>query len=435
MKAGVLRAARPGDASRIRVLLEPRAWAERTNPGASRDQDRARHRLNVVPGVAVTVTVMAQFEDAAIGWGIFRGRRGSVSRSQLNQALRARGRKPISDRTYSHYQKLMRLGYTEYVSINRLDVRHANESIFDVSDRSRYLELSISDPGRLVVPRGQLMVELSGTIERVSEGFALLRVRRTAQAVEIAKATKYNKGVLVFEQVGVERAVRVVEGVSRGRAFSLLLEFRSLLETDLIVDESPFPQHSSRLEVDLGPDASLYRIIQTVHTTFDLLESMRGFVQVAAASAADSFPPTPTFRVRRLEFSNPLEAIIVGAVVVIGGVAYILDRVSRSVGSAADAVSKVDAVGRDRRAEQRAAELHDAQLKSLQLDNIKKALEVRELLEEVGPGLSEVMGVEIPALSDASEARLEALKDQAVEAAAELSTTTAEPIVLEQDVD
>ena len=134
---------------------------------------------------------MATFEDAAAGWEIFRSRAGVVSRTQVNAALSARGRDPISDRTFGHYQKLHRLGYTEYVSINRLDIRHANDSVFDLADRSRYLDRAISNPGRVLIPRGTLLLTLEGTIGRVSEGFATLRVARTDEASNAAKSTKY----------------------------------------------------------------------------------------------------------------------------------------------------------------------------------------------------------------------------------------------------
>lgn len=138
---------------------------------------------------------MARFEDALTGWEIFLDRSGAVSRSQLNAALSSRGREPISDRTYGHYSKLLRLGYSDYVSINRLDIRHANESIFDDSDRARYSDREVSSPGRLLLPRARDVLTLSGQIGRVSEGYATLRVQRSDGALEAARATKYDKGV------------------------------------------------------------------------------------------------------------------------------------------------------------------------------------------------------------------------------------------------
>jgi hypothetical protein len=162
-------------------------------------------------------SAMATFEDALTGWEIFFAQSGEVSRSQLNAALTSRGRQPISDRTYKHYSKLLRLGYSDYVSINRLDIRHANESIFDDGDRARYSDRELSSPGRLLLPRALDVLTLSGRIGRVSEGYATLRVDKSNDALEAARATKYDRGVLTFDEVEVERAVRVAEALDRGR--------------------------------------------------------------------------------------------------------------------------------------------------------------------------------------------------------------------------
>lgn len=377
---------------------------------------------------------MARFEDAVAGWEVFRQRGGRVSRTQLNQALRAQGRRPIANRTFLHYQKLMRLGYSDYVSINRLDLRHANPSVFDISDRSRYLDREIADPGRLVIPRGTELIVLTGTILTVSEGFAVLRVDRTDDAMKVVRSTRYNKGVLIFEDVGVERAVQASEGISRGSKVDLLLEFRSLLELDLLFEESPFPQSTSTLTVDLGQDAPLFRVLDVFHTTFDLLESVRGFVDVLATSAMEDGPRTPTIRLHRLQFSSPIEFVIIGAITVFGTAGYVIKRVATAVSQSADAAARVQSVVHEGRAEERRQELHDVQIRSLQLDNLKKAIEVASLVDELRPSMSEVLGVQIPELDPPKVARLEALKDQAVEAATELQAQSDQEVSFEETV-
>lgn len=202
-------------------------------------------------------SAMATFEDALTGWEIFFAQSGEVSRSQLNAALTSRGREPISDRTYKHYSKLLRLGYSDYVSINRLDIRHANESIFDDGDRARYSDRELSSPGRLLLPRALDVLTLSGQIGRVSEGYATLRVDKSNDALEAARATKYDRGVLTFDEVEVERAVRVAEALDRGPQIDLILAFRSLLETDLVLPRSPLGLTSTRVIVDLGPEGGV----------------------------------------------------------------------------------------------------------------------------------------------------------------------------------
>jgi hypothetical protein len=375
---------------------------------------------------------MASFEDAAAGWVIFRNRDGSVSMPQLNQALRALGKEPISLRTYAHYGKLMRLGYSEYVSINRLDLRHSNESIFDLADRSRYVDRDLGSPGRLVLPTGAGLEVIAGTIGKLSEGFATLRSRRTQEALTAARATRYNRGVLIFDQVGVERAVKVVEGTDAGEELDLLLEFRSLLETDLIFDASPFPVTTSHLRVDLGADASIYRVLSAVHTTFDLFESVRGIVELVSTVDGGGPPPLPILRVRHLEFLNPFEAWLHGSTVVYNGVNSILEKVSSLVDTGTNAASKVQALRHAEAAERRREDFHQLEMQSMRLDNLKKAVEVSQLIEELRPAFESVEGVEIPQIDAARAPRIEALKDQAVEAAAELRLKTHDPITLER---
>ncbi len=74
------------------------------------------------------------------------------------------------------------------------------------------------------------------------------------------------------------------------------------------------------------------------------------------------------------------------------------------------------------------------ELKSLQLDNLKKAIEIGPLLDQLRPDLAEIAGVEIPELPPAAEHHLEALKDQAVEAAVELEIASGQTLEVD-DVD
>jgi hypothetical protein len=379
---------------------------------------------------------MATFEDALTGWEIFFARAGAVSRGQLNAALYSRGREPISERTYQHYRKLLRLGYSDYVSINRLDVRHANESIFDDSDRARYSDRELSSPGRLLLPRARDVLALSGQIGRVSEGYATLRVQKSNDALEAARAIKYDKGVLTFEEVGVERAVQVAEAFDRGPEIDLVLAFRSLLETDLILPRSPLGLTSTRVVLNLGPEASLSLVLSAMRTTFDLFESVRGLVDISLTSAlGEAAPPTPTPRVQRLEFTNPLEVILLGGAAIASVVTYVVKRISGAVASAADAAFKVQAVGHERNEEQRRDERHKLEMQSLQLDNLKKAVELSDVMQTIHPAIREIAGVQIPELSPRQQVRAEGLKDQAVEAATELVLNSQQEVSISNNQD
>jgi len=292
----------------------------------------------------------------------------------------------------------------------------------------------MSSPGRLLLPRSRDVVILSGQIGRVSEGYATLRVERSNDVLEAVRATKYDRGVLVFDEVGVERAVQVTEGLDRGPQVDLVLAFRSLLDTDLILPRSPLALTSTRVIVNLGPEASLSQVLSAIRTMFDLFESVRGLVDLSLTSAlGESAPPTPTPRVQHMGFDNPLELILLGGMSIAGAVAFIVKRISSAVAAAADAASRVQAVGHERNEGQRRDERHNLEMQSLQLDNLKKAVEVSDLLERINPTIREIAGVEIPELSAGQLARAEGLKDQAVEAASELVLESRDEVTISDE--
>lgn len=147
----------------------------------------------------------------------------------------------------------------------------------------------------------------------------------------------------------------------------------------------------------------------------------------------EAAPPTPTPRVQHLEFANPLEVILLGGIAIAGAVGYVVTRISNAVASAAEAASKVQALGHERNEEQRRSERHQLEMRSLQLDNLKHAVELSDVLERIHPAIREIAGVEIPELSPGQQARAEGLKDQAVEAATELVLSSREDVAISDD--
>lgn len=367
----------------------------------------------------------ATFEDAAVGWQTFLARDGKVSRPQLNLGLRARGQGEISDRTYAHYNKLLRLGYTDYVSINRLDIRHANPSVFDVADRSRYPDREYQSPGRLLVPRASGIRTMAGNVMKVSDGFAVLRVEDTVEARTLSRATLYKRGVLVFEQVGVERAIEIAEGVPQlDGKLDLLLAFRSLLETELLVPGPTVAVSDSRIVVNLGPNPPLSTVLQVVQRVFDLYESSRGFAEMAMKAADPNIGPLPTPRIRRLEVSNPAELIIGVAIGVVVLTSWIISHVSQAVQATADAAASVQAYKNTKLEGSNAQELHELRVRSLQLSVLKDTVEIGQLLgllPQAGEGFE---GLDSLALDGPLAEQLKAMKNQAIEAGGELAVTS-----------
>lgn len=227
----------------------------------------------------------------------------------------------------------------------------------------------------------------------------------------------------MFEQVGVERAVQIVDALRIGDELDIILEFRSLLETELVLGDSPFERTTGRILLNLGADASLFRVLDAMHTTFDLLESVRGMVDLLAVPTDGSAAPTPTPLVRHLEVSNPLELIIVGAWTVFVGVTVVASRVT-------DLFARAQSITHASKAEKREQELHPLRVQSLELDVIKKKVELGSIVEELSALTASTLGGELATPSPGDLARLQALKDQAVEAAVELQSISTTPMEL-----
>ncbi len=64
----------------------------------------------------------ASIKDSAAGWKIFKQSNYAMEMNEINRQLKKFGYRPIANRTYRHYHKLHRHGYTEYIPINQLDV-------------------------------------------------------------------------------------------------------------------------------------------------------------------------------------------------------------------------------------------------------------------------------------------------------------------------
>jgi hypothetical protein len=80
----------------------------------------------------------AKFVDALKGYEYFLKNRGNLSIDNINVFLKSKGRNEISQRTYSHYRKLLRRGIMSYVPINQFDVDITLGRLQMATDRRRY---------------------------------------------------------------------------------------------------------------------------------------------------------------------------------------------------------------------------------------------------------------------------------------------------------
>jgi hypothetical protein len=80
----------------------------------------------------------AQFVDELLGYEYFPEKQGKVTRDEINNYLTSKGRRPIQQRTYTHYRKLIDNGFLSYVPINRFDVFQSLGKIQMAADRRRF---------------------------------------------------------------------------------------------------------------------------------------------------------------------------------------------------------------------------------------------------------------------------------------------------------
>jgi hypothetical protein len=80
----------------------------------------------------------AQFVDALKGYDYYIENRGKVSLENINDYLESKGRNPVRERTYGHYQKLLKRGFISYIPINQFDVYQTLDKLQMATDRRRY---------------------------------------------------------------------------------------------------------------------------------------------------------------------------------------------------------------------------------------------------------------------------------------------------------
>ena len=118
---------------------------------------------------------MARYEDARAGWGIFRSFNYGATMNEINSELTGQGLSPIANRTYRHYLKLKRCGYTKYIPINQLDVKTLKDPLWDQAVRNRYPSIKDYVPVEVAAQIGGKPRAFSGTAVETSPSMVICR--------------------------------------------------------------------------------------------------------------------------------------------------------------------------------------------------------------------------------------------------------------------
>lgn len=97
----------------------------------------------------------AQFVDSLNGYKFFLKKRGNTSIDDVNLYLKSINGRIIHPRTYRHYEKLLKRGFSSYIPINQFDVSRTLGKLQFASDRRRYLR-EITQQNAKVSKEGEL---------------------------------------------------------------------------------------------------------------------------------------------------------------------------------------------------------------------------------------------------------------------------------------
>lgn len=114
----------------------------------------------------------ALFVDALKGYEYYLSQRGKINLDQINEYLLHNGRNPVAQRTYLHYQKLLKSGFRSYIPINKFDVFESIGRIQIAADRRHYHREPVQKNAELSRD-GQKWIKIK-IIDRSIVGFGIL---------------------------------------------------------------------------------------------------------------------------------------------------------------------------------------------------------------------------------------------------------------------
>jgi hypothetical protein len=271
-------------------------------------------------------------ENAQAGWDAYKASDYEMTLAEINDDLAARDLAPVSQRMYTHYRKLHRYGYEQYIPINQLDVRTMEDPVWDRALRGRYPLYKVEEPVRVLLLRDDKPIELPGVAEEVSDGEVILRLPgdQALDTFEQAKGRMWSLE-LVFSGTGEIRLCEVAKVTldRRRERVTVRATFVGFDASEEVLVREPLPTASFSLVV--GSDGGSPLLGRTAQQLFWLFSGTEG-VRIAVAELTRSLDEEHRFavpgnRVERLSVASPLDALIVAAGPVLLGFGLLLSKV------------------------------------------------------------------------------------------------------------
>ncbi len=315
----------------------------------------------------------AQFVDALKGYGFFLESRGKASKDEVNDYLLEHGRRPISPRTYRHYNSLLAHGFEGYIPINKFDVFQSLGRLQMAADRRRYFR-EIEDL-HCEISRNKKSWVAARIIDRSLVGFGVLSstkfaIKPGSQLWIRIEGYKDIPSILVWrkhQDTITRMGLRAIEFVAKYRLVEEdILEFRL----------------KGLLRVSKTPDGELeWREFYRVFAKVDELLDATGSLIYAVADYASTEITLAKPIIHSIRYGSPGETQIK----IDFGVADIIRTV----------IEKIQFWGLEKkkfRQEDRKRELENA---NLEIEVVRNAVNLRrEILEQ---GLSEEVASEMMA--------------------------------------
>lgn len=371
---------------------------------------------------------MATHADAEAGWEIFKHENYALTFDEINWRLQRQRYAPISHRTYQHYHKLVRYGFEAYIPINQLDVKTLRNPVWDAAVRNRYITRETDASVLLRMLQDHEIVELSGQALRISDGVVVIRLP-SVDAVNLFSTGRRTDALaeLVFQETGEIRMARTeTVSIDRSELVTVRLSFLEVGSlADLVRKEALAPLALRVVVTPYEEDVYLANVVQGTYWLFQALEASRVLCEdiLASLDTEDRFTFTPP-RVKRLNVSSPLDALLQGAEPYILVVTLLLGRLI--------SYRKTYHEGSVAKWEARRLRWDQLEKEHLSREDIRSLLVI--VTERIRSNL-QVQGQDAPTrLSKRDTRRMESIVDKQIIPSLEALINNSEDVELESDV-
>jgi hypothetical protein len=251
--------------------------------------------------------------DTRAGFDIYRSAGGAVSLGELNAELVEAGYGPVSERTFTHYRKLMDAGFNRYIAINRFDVARAAEPFEGASADARYAYIEADLGVRVVFAKANKLLETFGRATQQGEVGALLRFEEQ-EVIEGLRKLKPQSGDMVtvrYLEAGRTAGGRVVEADVKSQPATIEIEYARLLSIAKLEVGVPLRTSDARfvLQGHGEDDKTLDIASRRIYHFFELIEGIRALSNRASArQAIPTYAEPPVLR--SLSVASPAEIVI-----------------------------------------------------------------------------------------------------------------------------